>query len=911
LGRFVSDRTEHVDLGCLAATLSRLADTLASATSPDEINEAALEGIRSAVAVERASVQLFDEDGTIRFKAWRGLSEDYRRAVEGSSPWRLGQAAPAPIVIGDVTTEPSLASFQSAFARENIRAVAFVPLLVRQRVIGKFVLYWAHAHLPIRSAIDAAVTIGAFVGLAVERARQNAEHRQYEARMHAALQQEAEARERLTRLAEGSQRLQSSLDSSAVFDEVLALATKAVAADAYGVWRCREGVWRVAASSALPLGFTAADVTKDERIPFTTPFVAEDINVTALPDDRRSAYAAAGIQSLVSVPLLIRGRSAGAIALYYRQPHRPSELELRILEALSQLAAAAIGSAELLAEQQASRQHALKSAERAEFLADLSARLTSLDYEQNLDAIATLIVPRFADWCVVDVLEGGELQRLAMAHTDPTKVEYAQNVLRRYPPRRDRPGGPWQVVRTGESILYENVDEAFLERASRNEEHLELLRKTGLCSLMFVPLKRGNEVFGVLWFVLADRERRYDREDLIFAEELARRAAYAIENARLYRQAQDANRAKDEFLAALSHELRTPLNAILGWASILRARPDGEIERGLDVIYRNAVVQTHLVEDLLDASRIVSGRMSIDLKDTPLRPILHAAIETILPQATEKAIEVASALPALDVLIRGDSARLQQVFWNVLSNAVKFTPRGGRISITTEVTPSEIAVHLTDTGAGIRPEALPYIFDRFKQADAATTTRRYRGLGLGLTLSRQLAEMHGGRIAAESAGPGRGSRFTVALPLVERSALDGIKTAVTVPGNSLDGIRVLAVDDDPDSLEVLVSILRTQCATVVGATSAIEALELLQKERPQIVVSDIAMPDRDGYWLMEQLRRLASEGGPNVPGVALTAFANPTVRERALATGFVAHLSKPFDPDQLVHTILNAVTAAH
>jgi signal transduction histidine kinase/CheY-like chemotaxis protein len=905
----VSDTTEHIDVGSLTATVSRLADALGSASSPHEIYEAALEGVRTAVGVERASVQLFDEDGIMRFKAWRGLSDEYRQAVEGKTPWWPGQPVPNPLIVADVTLEPSTVCDVSILARENIRAMTFVPLVARQKTIGKFMLYWSTVHEPSRSAIDAALTIGAFLGLAVERARQNAEHREHEALMHAALQQEAEARERLTRLAEGSQRLQSSLDASAVVDEVLVLATKAVAADAYAVWRRHEGNWRVAASQGLEPDFTTAEVSTDERVPFTTTFVAEDIATCSLSESRKQACAAAGICSLMSMPLVIRGRSAGAIVLYYRRRHRPGELELRVLEALSQLGAAAITSAELLAEQRDLRRRAVKSAERAEFLADVSAQLTSLDYEQNLDAIANLIVPRFADWCVVDLLEGGELRRLAMAHTDPSKIEFAQNVLRRYPPRRDRPGGPWQVVRTGEPILYEVVGENFLERAARNEEHLEMLRKVGLRSLMFVPLKRGGDVFGVLWFVLAGSEGQYDPEDLEFAQELARRAAYAIENARLYRQAQDANRAKDEFLAALSHELRTPLNAILGWASILRARPDGEVERGLDVIYRNAVVQTHLVEDLLDASRIVSGRMSIDLKDTPLRPILQAAIETILPQATEKAIEVLSALPALDVLIRGDSARLQQVFWNVLSNAVKFTPRGGQIGIRTGATPSEIAVHITDTGAGIRAEALPYIFDRFKQADASTTTRRYRGLGLGLTLSRQLTEMHGGRIFATSAGPGLGSTFTVALPLVERTALHLNRTAVAVPGTSLEGLRVLAVDDDPDSLEVLISILRTQSATVIGATSAVEGLELLQKEQPHIVVSDIAMPDRDGYWLMEQLRRLASEGGPNVPGVALTAFANATARERALATGFSAHLSKPFDPDQLIHTILNAVAA--
>jgi signal transduction histidine kinase/CheY-like chemotaxis protein len=579
---------------------------------------------------------------------------------------------------------------------------------------------------------------------------------------------------------------------------------------------------------------------------------------------------------------------------------------MRVAQALGHLAGSAISSAELFAEQQALRQGAVRSADRAQFLAEVSARLTPLDHEQNLAAIANLVVPRFADWCVVDLLEVGELRRLAVAHADPAKAESARELLHRYPPRLNRSANPWPVVHTGEAVLVERVDEALLARVAADGDHLALLQSIGMRSAMLVPLKRGADVFGVLTFVVAGGDRQYDREDLDFAQELARRAAYAIENARLYRQAQEANRAKDEFLAALSHELRTPLNAILGWTSILRARPDGAVERGLDVIYRNAVVQTQLVEDLLDASRIVSGRMSINLKDVPLRPILQAAIETILPQAADKAIEVVTTLPCADVLIRGDSGRLQQVLWNLLSNAVKFTPRGGQITVHTEVTASDISVHIADTGAGIQPELLPYIFDRFKQADASTT-RRYRGLGLGLTLSRQLTEMHGGRLAATSPGLGLGSTFTVVLPLVERPAVVPSTAMPQAPKNALEGVRILAVDDDPDSLEVLVAMLMTENATVTGAASAGEALELVQKERPDIIVSDIAMPDRDGYWLMEQLRRLAAEGGPSVPCVALTAFANAPARERALATGFVAHLSKPFDPQQLLRTIQNAL----
>jgi signal transduction histidine kinase len=875
---------------------------LASATSPQDIYDAALQGIHSAVGVERASVLLFDDDGVMRFKAWRGLSDTYRDAVEGHTPWTPGQPAPDPIVVSDVERDPDLVRYRDVFARESIRALGFIPLILRGRTIGKFMLYWGEPYEPPPQSLDAARVIAALVGLAVERARQNVEWHQHQQRMEAALQHEAEARERLTRLAEGAQRLQISVDGETIGREVLALARHAIAADGYAVWRRSGKVWRVIASEGLDERFTSVELPATSDHSLEAPIVAVDVLSTPALDARREAYLRSGIQSLVTVPLVIRGRPSGTLVYYYRSVHAPSDNDMRIAQAVGQLAAAAISSAELYAEQRQLRAVAVRGAERAAFLADASARLTSLDYEKNLERVAQLIVPRFADWCVVDLLEAGELRRLAVAHSDPDKIEFARALHRRYPPRRDEPAGTWHVVSTGEPALFAHIDDGMLQAVARDSEHLSILRDVGVRSAMQVPLKRGTEVFGVLTFVRTTDDRQYDRDDLEFAQELARRASYAIENARLYRHAQEANRAKDEFLAALSHELRTPLNAILGWASILRARPDGEITRGLDVIYRNAKVQTQLVEDLLDASRIVSGRMSIDLKDIPLRPIIEAALETIIPQASEKEIEMSTSLPDPHVLVRGDSSRLQQVFWNILSNSVKFTPRGGRIEVTTAASRSEVAVDVTDTGAGIKPEALPYIFDRFRQADASST-RRYRGLGLGLTLSRQLTEMHGGRIAATSPGPGLGATFTVALPLVERQAQRRSDVRLKVPDKALAGIRVLAVDDDPDSLEVLTSILRLRQAAVFGASSAVEALEVLQRERPDVIVSDIAMPEHDGYWLMQQLQRITAEGGPRVPCIALTAFANEAARQRALAAGFAAHLSKPLDADELVSII--------
>jgi signal transduction histidine kinase/ActR/RegA family two-component response regulator len=873
----------------LTTTLRRLADSLSTSSSAEQIYAAALEGIRTALGVDRASVLLFDPDGVMRFRAWSGISEAYRRAVEGHTPWSPGQLAPDPVIVSDVLADPTLSDYQPVFLQERIRALTFIPLLSQRRTVGKFMLYWNEPHAPDQQALDTALTIGAFIGAAVE--------------VHTALAQEAVARERLTRLAEGAQRLMTAADAEDAIREVVTLARDAVRADAYAVWRRIGSVWRIAASEGLDASFVAVELPADPHFPFTEHLVATDVSDVPRLEVRRAAYERAGIRSLVAVPLHIRGLLGGSIVYYYRQAHRPHDIDLSVAQALGHLAAAAISSAELYAEQQALRRLAVKSAERAAFLADVSSRLSSLDYESNLETLAKLAVPRLADWCVVDLVdEHGALRRLAVAHGDPDKVEMAHTLHQRYTPSLDDTQGIYRVIQTGEPVLYEHIDEAILAAHARDAEHLEILRSLGIRSAMLVPLTRGAEVFGAISFVLAGAGRAYDAEDLAFAVELARRASFGIENARLYRQLEDANRSKDEFIAALSHELRTPLNAIIGWASILRASPHVELQRGLDVIHRNAKVQAELVDDLLDASRIVSGKMSIELSEALVVPILRAAVETIMPSAADKAIQIVAELPETHLLVRADSARLQQVFWNILSNAVKFTPAGGTITMTAQVVASEVHVIVRDTGAGIRPEVLPLIFDRFKQADASTT-RRFRGLGLGLTLARQLTEMHGGRIAAASEGAGLGATFTVVLPLLERTGPVLDTSAGPLEDSPLRNLHVLVVDDDPDSLEILTSLLGLHSAVVTTATSASEALGLLQREHPDLLISDIAMPDHDGYWLIQQVRQLPEAHWRDIPAVALTAFANAAARERAFASGFAAHLSKPLRATQLVDVV--------
>jgi CheY-like chemotaxis protein len=386
------------------------------------------------------------------------------------------------------------------------------------------------------------------------------------------------------------------------------------------------------------------------------------------------------------------------------------------------------------------------------------------------------------------------------------------------------------------------------------------------------------------------------------AELYADQRATAAENARLFEQAQESNQSKDDFLAALSHELRTPLNAILGWTAILRASPNADLSRGLEVIHRNAKAQAQLVDELLDASRIESGKMALDFKELPLSAAVQAAVETTLPTASERSITVNVHGAALDARVWGDSSRLQQVFWNLLANAVKFTEAGGTIDVSIRTTATEVVVAVQDTGIGIPRDVLPHVFERFRQANAETT-KRYRGLGLGLSLARQLTQMHGGRITAASEGPGRGATFTVALPLMgtmrRTAAEQGPSTASTV----LDGVRIVAVDDDPDALEVMTRVLKLSGAEVVPVATAQRALEQVRRGRVSLVISDIAMPDQDGFWLLEQLRRQPLDRGGATPAIALSAFADVNTQMRASSAGFAAHLSKPLHPDSLIDEV--------
>ena len=460
-----------------------------------------------------------------------------------------------------------------------------------------------------------------------------------------------------------------------------------------------------------------------------------------------------------------------------------------------------------------------------------------------------------------------------------------------------------------------------------------------VCSYLAVPVaSRSGSVLGGLLFGHGQPAMFSERHERIIVG-IAAQAAIAIDNARLFERAKlaaeertrlleseraaraDAERAsalKDEFLATLSHELRTPLSAILGWSQVLRrgTRDEATLLRGLDTIERNARAQTQLIEDLLDMSRITSGKLRLDIQPVDPVTFIEAAVETMRPAADAKGVRLEKILDPQTGPVAGDPGRLQQVIWNLLSNAIKFTPKGGRVQVSLERVNSNVEINISDTGIGIRPGFLPHAFERFRQGNPSIT-RTAGGLGLGLSIVKHLVELHGGSVQARSPGENMGSTFSITLPLMalQRTTTSAQREHPTTSKLSfsdfsfadLSGVKVLVVDDEPDARELIQHVL-TEChATVVVACDAAEALQKVPVELPDVVISDIGMPETDGYTLLARIRKLGSAAGGSVPAIALTAFARSEDRTRALRAGFLVHVAKPVEPEELVATVASVV----
>ena len=560
----------------------------------------------------------------------------------------------------------------------------------------------------------------------------------------------------------------------------------------------------------------------------------------------------------------------------------------------------------LLAEERRGRAEAEAATQRARFLADASNLLvSSLDHSATLDSLARLAVPAVADWCLVHLTEPVGGRRLHAAGGDGEGGVMAEALERLAPalelqavlPMIDR-------MKANQPLLLADIGPAWLEG-------LQLLQQLAPKSIIVVPMIAHGRAIGTLTFIATRPERRYDEADLALARDLAHRAAVAVDNARLYAEAEGANRAKDQFLATLSHELRTPLTAMLGWVLMLqsgRLRPE-EAAAALASIERNTRVQAQLINDLLDISRIVAGKLQLERRPVDLRIVIDHALDSIRRAAEGKRLGVTCAIEPAAAWVPGDAVRLEQVVLNLVGNAVKFTPEGGHIDVRLDAEAGAARLTITDTGQGIEPAMLPHVFDTFRQADSSST-RRHGGLGLGLAIVRRLVELHHGEVQAASEGKDRGATFTVRLPLL---ADDARPTASPAPESRrgreepslprLDGRRVLVVDDDDDARRFVSSVLSGCGAEVRAVASADRALDVLSATYVDVLVSDIGMPGADGYDLITRLRAHEREHGGRIPAIALTAYASEEDRDRALAAGFSLHLAKPVSPGVLARAV--------
>ena len=685
------------------------------------------------------------------------------------------------------------------------------------------------------------------------------------------------------------------------------------------------------------------------------------------------------------------------------------------------------------------------------FLADASVRLaSSLDVASTLATLARLVVPAQADWCAIDVRDtDGRIRSVVAAQLDAQAPD-AFRTWDTWPWTESfEAGAAARVLRTGHAELHASVDDHAL---AADVTRLREFGVDGPASLLLVPLVARGRTLGVMSLATVTGGRRYGDSDLALADDFARRAALAVDNARLYREVHDAearfrslveglgailweadvpglgltfvspraavvfghplqrwlgepkfrfdlvhpddramvvaryrdtllrgdtdleyraitaagdtiwvhdfiyvirddqhrarrllgltldvtqrkrldaehaalqareqearaaaeaSRAKDEFMAVLSHELRTPLNAILGWTRLLRdPRQPAVGDRALAAIERNAQAQVHLVDDLLDMSRIVSGKLELSVRVVDAARLMDAAIDAVRPSIDARGLRLETVVDGAPALVSGDPDRLQQVFWNVLANAVKFTPSHGRIDVRVTRQDDEVDVRVSDTGQGIPPDVLPYVFEPFRQADS-TPARRHGGLGLGLALVRHFVELHGGRVAADSAGENHGSTITIRLPAAAAPpavTTDERPLAAVAGPAPLSGLRVLVVDDQIDSLDLFAAILSGAGAEVIAVESVAKAFAALGPDGFDVVISDLTMPGEDGYALVRRLRQQVS--ARHLPAIALTASARSEDRTRSLAAGFDQHLSKPVDPAVLVRVVAEAARRA-
>jgi signal transduction histidine kinase/CheY-like chemotaxis protein len=554
-----------------------------------------------------------------------------------------------------------------------------------------------------------------------------------------------------------------------------------------------------------------------------------------------------------------------------------------------------------LAREQAARAEAEEAERRSSFLAEASRVLaSSLDYQATLHRTARLTVPFLGDACVIDLVnDRGEPETVAAVHIDPDGAQLLRQLREKHPINPAARFGIAAVLRTGKSEMLSQAADDDYRRWARDAEHLELIRRLGVRGYVCAPLTVRDRTIGTLTILATVSARRYTMADVALAEELAKRAAMAVENARLFHETRHANAAKDRFLAVLSHELRTPLTPVL--LSLTALDPldkSPEVAAQLEVIRRNIALEARLIDDILDLTRIVQGKLRLQPQPVDLRQILRAALDICGPGAEGRQIRLTTRTPDHPVVVWGDAARLQQVLWNVLNNAVKFTPDRGEVDVDLRVADGRASVRVADTGIGISAEGLGRVFNAFEQVERRVTDS-FGGLGLGLTIAKAILDLHHGQIRIESDGVGRGARVTVSLPQSAEAPVRARPAAPAPPAKASNPARILLVEDHPDTRVLMRKLLASFGHEVTAVGTVGEArTNIGDGRRFDVLVSDISLPDGSGLELMPEFRAKHS-----ARGIAVSGFGMDHDVRRSADAGFAMHLTKPVDMMELLRAI--------
>jgi PAS domain S-box-containing protein len=875
--------------------LAELAQTLSQTLDPDALGDRIASTIRTLLRA-RASILFTVGPMGLTIVAVSGatgpaLTRGFVLPPDSGMAW-LAVRERRPVATGDVLADPRVAMPKPLRARIDqggYRSVLGVPLVLKDAVVGVFLIGDREGRVFTADEIRLAQVFADHATVAMENARLFA--------------LESTRRAQMETLAAIERDLAAELDP----ERLLAL----IIEHAGRFFRGVAGLYVVDGARTLRRRAWSNVEPGPEEVTFGVGLVGRiaETRQGLLANDYRTsshavrAFVSLGTRHAMGQPLLVHGRLLGVVSVGRLGASDPPFTldEYEILGRLATQAAVAIDNARLYAE-------AARGQREAEVIAEVARAMNAA---LDINAILPLIVD------AARALTGADAASIALREPHGDSMVFRYHVGLRAGPYDDfkmpLTGLGSRVIHSGRAVRFDEVRaDPTLDPVTRAVFDAE-----GLVTLLLAPLAFGGRVEGLL-SVANRRPVAFTAQDESVVQRLADQGATALRNVALFAAEQSArsaaeaaNRMKDEFLATVSHELRTPLTAMLGWIWWLRRGPADEAahERALETVERNARAQAQLVEDLLDVSRIVTGKLRLDVRPCDLRAVIDAAVESGRAAADAKGIALEMQLTDEPRMVSVDPDRLQQVVWNLLSNAIKFTPGGGRVTVTLEQRPAEARIVVADTGDGISPMFLPYVFDRFRQAEASST-RTYGGLGLGLAIVRHLVELHGGTVHAESAGLGQGTTFTVMLPVrAGRAAVAGepvaprmLSPAAHAQSRALAGVAVLLVEDEEDTRELITIALAQHGASVTAVSSVASARDALARAAPHVLVSDIGMRGEDGYTLIREIRRRHDDVRV-LPSVALTAYAGVEDRRRALREGYDVHLAKPIDPDALVAVV--------